>query len=430
MFRGRIHDYEFFKRWNHLPTSKEVQKRRKTCIFISQFAQTEKILISKLATKRFSTLFNMQLLSTFTIGGQDLKNRIVLAPMTRARCTPTEDPFDPICTIPNDLMAEHYAQRASCGLIVSEATAISELGSGWRNAPHIRTPEQVEGWKKVTDAVHEKDGIIYLQLWHMGRAAHSSHHPTTNDIVSASAIAAKGDGKTVNGEHVPYETPRALTTDEVQETIQDYVKAAKLAKEAGFDGIEVHSANGYLMDQFLQSSSNQRNDQYGGSQENRLRFLKETIEALIADGAFPANRIGFRLSPNGTFGDMGSDDNDTMFPFVCQKLDPLGLAYVHVMDGLGFGFHGLCKAVTVADIRKVWNGPIISNIGMNKDTAEGMVRSGASDLVAFGRLYISNPDLPERFANNWPVVPEADYEHWWNPTAEKGYTDFPVYVEG
>jgi N-ethylmaleimide reductase len=348
--------------------------------------------------------------------------------MTRARCTPTEDPFDPVCFIPNDLMAEHYAQRASGGLLVTEATGISELGGGWRNAPHIRTPEQVAGWKKVTDAVHEKDGIIYLQLWHMGRAAHSSHHPSTNDSVSASAIAAKGDTKTITGEHVPYETPRALTTEEVKETIKDFVKATRLAKEAGFDGVEIHSANGYLIDQFLQSSTNLRDDEYGGSPENRLRILKETVEAMIEDGAFPANRIGFRLSPNGAYGDMGSADNDTMFPFVCQQLEPLGLAYVHVMDGLGFGYHGLCKAVTVADIRKVWSGPIIANVGLTKESAEGMVRSGAADLVCFGRLYISNPDLPERFANDWPLAPPASYETWWGPTAEKGYTDFPAYT--
>jgi len=370
----------------------------------------------------------MQLLSPFTIGGQELKNRVVLAPMTRGRCTPTEEPFDPINAIPNDLMAEHYAQRASGGLLVTEATAVSELGAGWRNAPHIRTADQVEGWKKVTSAVHAKGGVIYLQLWHMGRAAHSSHHPSTNDTVSASAIAAVGQTHAVTGEYVDYEVPRALTAEEVQETTQDFVKAARLAKEADFDGVELHSANGYLFDQFLQSSSNQREDQYGGSPENRLRFLKETVEALIEDGAFPANRIGFRISPNGNYGSMGSADNDTMFPYVCEELDKYGLAYVHVMDGLGFGFHSLCKVVTVADIRKVWSGPIITNIGLNKESAEGVIRSGAADLAAFGRLYISNPDLVERFANNWPVEPEAAYEHWWYPTGEKGYTDFPFYT--
>lgn len=325
-------------------------------------------------------------------------------------------------------MAEYYAQRASGGLLLTEATAISELGGGWRNAPHIRTPEQVAGWKKVTDAVHANDGIIYLQLWHMGRAAHSSHHPTTNDSVSASAIAAKGTTNNIHGEHVPYDVPRALTTEQIQETIQDYVTATRLAKEAGFDGVEIHGANGYLVDQFLQSCSNVRDDEYGGSQENRMRFLKEIVNAIIEDAAFPPNRIGFRISPNGTFGDMGSADNDTMFPFVCQQLEPLGLAYVHVMDGLGFGYHELCKPVTCADIRKVWTGPIITNVGLTKESAEGMVRSGAADLACFGRLYMSNPDLPERFANDWPLAPPAEYETWWRPTAEKGYTDFPPYT--
>jgi len=377
-----------------------------------------------------STTSQMQLLSPFVVGGQVLKNRVVLAPLTRSRCTPTESPFDPICTIPNDLMLEYYVQRASGGLLITEATAISELGAGWRNAPHIRTDAQVQGWKKVTSAVHDKGGIMYLQLWHMGRASHSSHHPSTNDVVSASAIAAPGQTHhVVTNEYVDFEVPRPLTVKEIHETIKDYVKAARLAKEANFDGIEIHSANGYLLDQFLQSSSNKREDQYGQSPENRLRFLKETVEALIQDGAFPANRIGFRIAPNGNYGGMGSIDNDTMFPFVCQEMSKYGLAYVHVMDGTGsWGGHSCCKMVTVSDIRKVWSGTIIANVGLTKDIAEGMIRSGAADLAAFGRLFMSNPDLPERFANNWPVEPEAAYEHWWYPHGEIGYTDFPCFT--
>jgi len=317
-------------------------------------------------------------------------------------------------------------------LLIAEATAISEEASGWLNAPHIRTAENVEGWKKVTDAVHQKDGVIYLQLWHMGRQTHSSFHPATGDIVSASAIPCKGQVHTATtGEKVDYETPRSLTVEQIKATIQDYVKAGQLAKEAGFDGIEVHSANGYLLDQFLQSSTNQRSDEYGGSMENRVRFLREVIEALIADGSFPANRIGFRLSPNGVFGDMGSEDNATMFPFVAKEMSKYGLAYLHLMDGLGFGFHNKCKVVTAAEMKSAFNsGPIIANVGLTKDIAEGMIRSGAVDLCAFGRLYISNPDLPERFANGWSVEPEASYETWWQPTGAKGYTDFPFYNDG
>merc|ERR1712176_56299 len=191
--------------------------------------------------------------------------------------------------------------------------------------------------------------------------------------------------------------------------IQDYVKAAKLAQEAGFDGIEVHSANGYLIDQFLQSCSNNRTDQYGGSMENRIRFLQEVVEAIIESVAFPANRIGFRLSPNGVFGAMGSKDNYEMFTYVAQTMSKYGLAYLHAMDGKGFGWHDLCQEVKVFDLKKNFNGPVICNVGLTKDTAEGMIRSGGADLACFGRLYMSNPDLPARIANNWPLAKEAEY---------------------
>jgi len=261
----------------------------------------------------------------------------------------------------------------------------------------------------------------------MGRQAHSSFHPTTKRTVSASAEKMAGTVKSSEGENVEGEVPHALTVDEIKTTIADYVHAAEKAKAAGFDGIEVHGANGYLIDQFLQSKTNKRTDHYGGSKENRIRFLKEIVEAIIASGAFPANRVGFRISPNGAFGDMGSEDNFEMFTYVAKEMNQYGLAYLHVMDGLGFGYHGKDKVVTCADIRKNFDGAIMANVGLTKEIAEGMVRSGACDLVCFGRLYISNPDLPERFANNWPLADSAPYETWWGPTAEKGYTDWPVY---
>merc|ERR1712176_20969 len=197
-------------------------------------------------------------------------------------------------------------------------------------------------------------------------------------------------GKSSENEDVESEVPHALTVDEIKATIADYVNAAKRAKAAGFDGVEVHSANGYLIDLFLQSKTNKRTDEYGGSKENRVRFLKEVTEAIIASGAFPASRIGFRLSPNGAFGDMGSEDNFETFVHVAKEMNT-------------------------------------SNLALTKEIAEGMVRSGAVDLVCFGRLYMSNPDLPERFANNWPLADPAPYETWWGHTAEKGYTDWPVY---
>ena len=344
------------------------------------------------------------------------------------RGTPTEDPFDPLSRIPNEIQAEYYEQRASAGLVITEATAISEEGYGWRNVPQIVTDAEVEGWKKVVDRVHAKGGKIYLQLWHMGRTAHSSFHPATNRSVSASNIAADVKTKNSRMEEVDAEVPHAMTVEEIQSTIQDFVAACKQCKKAGFDGVEIHGANGYLIDQFLQSCSNDRTDKYGGSMENRLRFLKEIIQAIVDSGSYPANRIGVRISPNGNFGSMGSEDNYEMFTLVAKELNPFGLAFLHVLDGLGFGYHAKAKVVRVADIRKHFDGIIICNIGLTKDTAEGMIRSGAADMAAFGRLYISNPDLPERFANNWPVEEPAAYPTWWGPTGAAGYTDFPTYT--
>jgi len=335
--------------------------------------------------------------------------------------------MDPVSRTPNDVQALYYEQRASGGLVITEATGISEEGYGWRNAAAIYTDEHVEGWKKVTERVHAKDGKIFCQLWHMGRQAHSSFHPTTNRVVAPSAEKMAGTVKSSENEDVESEVPHALTVDEIKATITDYVNAAERAKAAGFDGVEIHSANGYLIDLFLQSKTNKRTDEYGGSKENRVRFLKEVTEAIITSGAFPASRIGFRLSPNGAFGDMGSEDNFETFVYVAKEMNTYNLAYMHVMDGLGFGFHAKDKIVTCADLRKVYDGIIMANVGLTKEVAEGMVRSGAVDLVCFGRLYMSNPDLPERFANNWPLVDPAPYETWWGHTAEKGYTDWPVY---
>lgn len=396
---------------------------------------------------------DLQLLSKFSLGGQELKNRVVLAPLTRARyvavcqklmgiqhdeskqiffsisrCTPTEDPYDEANTIPNDIMGDYYEQRAGGGLIISEGTQISKEGTGWLNAPHIHTEEQMQAWKSIVSRVHQADGVIYMQLWHIGRQSHTSFHPDTHRIVSASAIPMPtGKTKTIHGEEAEPETPHALTKEEIQQTIRDFVHSAKLAQAAGFDGIELHSANGYLIDQFLQSCSNVRTDEYGGSVENRTRLLVEVFQAIVESGAFPPNRIGFRLSPNGSFGGMGSPDNDTAFLEIAKIMNELNPAYMHLMDGLGFGYHGKCKALTAADFRKVFDHPIICNVGLTKEVAEGMVRSGACDLTCFGRLFMSNPDLPERFANDWPLNDMPPYETWWRPTGATGYTDWPVY---
>lgn len=359
----------------------------------------------------------------FALGDLTLANRLVMGPMTRARCDEGTD-------IPNALMAEHYRQRATAGLIISEGTQISEEGKGWKDAPSIYLPEHVEGWKIVTDAVHESGGTIFCQLWHIGRQAHSSFHPSTGDIVSASDVPVpSGTTRDVNGQHVPYEVPRPLSVEQIQTTVRDYANAARKAAEAGFDGVEIHGANGYLVDQFLQTCSNKRTDSYGGSMENRARFLIEIVEAIIADGAFAANRVGVRLAPNGAFGGMGSPDNDQMFPYVAGRLSKYGLAYLHVMDGTGFGAHELCPNVSCMDMKMAFQGPIIANVGLTKEIAEGMLRSGAVDLACFGRPYISNPDLATRFAKNLPLNPDAEFDTWWHMKGEKGYNDFPFAQE-
>lgn len=278
----------------------------------------------------------------------------------------------------------------------------------------------------MVDRVHAKNGVIFLQLWHMGRQSHSVYQPEHGQVVSASDVQImNGMCHLPDGSKAPYEKPRPLSTEEVKQTVQDYKNCAALAKKAGFDGVEIHGANGYLIDQFFQSCTNKREDEYGGSFENRARFAIEIIEAVSE--VYKPTQIGFRISPNGSFGDMGSEDNDVFFIELAAKLDKYNLGYLHVMDGLGFGFHGKCKALTTSDIRKVYSGTIMGNCGLTRDIAEGMLRSGSMDLASFGRPYISNPDLAERFQNNWPLAPDADYSTWYIPSGAKGYTDFPFY---
>ena len=358
------------------------------------------------------------LLSQFDLQGLSLKNRIVMAPLTRARAG-TE-------RVPNALMTEYYAQRATAGLIITEATTISKQANGWQNSPGIYTDEQSEAWKKVVQAVHAKGTPIFLQLWHTGRASHSSLQENGQLPVAPSAIKINADGiHTPNGKQ-PYEVPRALETEEVALVVEDYRKAAERALAAGFDGVEIHAANGYLIDEFLQSKTNQRSDRYGGSLENRYRFLKEIVESIST--VWEPNRIGVRLSPNGNYNDMGSKDYRETFLYVAQQLNEYGLAYLHVVDGLGFGFHELGEPMTLAEFRQVFTSPLIGNCGYTQETAEAAIRDGHADLIAFGRPFISNPDLVERFANGWALNPPADVKIWYS-FDEEGYTDFPTYQE-
>ena len=357
-----------------------------------------------------------RLLEPFRLHDLDLRNRMVMAPLTRSRSGPDR--------IPNSTMAEYYAQRSSAGLIVSEATTISPQANGWLESPGIYTDAMEAGWRIITDAVHARGGRIFLQLWHMGRASHSAFHGG-RPPVSASAVRIHGDGIHTPAGKQPYETPRALESHEVAGVVADYAAAAARARAAGFDGVEIHAANGYLIDQFLQAKTNLRTDDYGGSIEKRCRFLIDVVAAVAR--VWPSHRVGVRISPNGAFNDMGSPNYREQFLHAAAALDRLRLGYLHVVDGLAFGFHALGEPMTLADFRGVFRGPIVGNCGYTLETAEAAVQAGHADLIAFGRPYISNPDLVERFANGWPLAPMASMTDWYTPTAAKGYTDFPTY---
>ncbi len=355
------------------------------------------------------------LLSPFDLRGLALRNRVVMAPLTRARAGCER--------VPNDLMVEYYTQRASAGLIITEATTISEQGIGWIDSPGIYNNAQESGWKKIVAALHTRGTPVFLQLWHCGRASHSAFHGG-QPAVSASAIKINGDYIHTPQGKLPYEAPRALATAEVAAVVEDYRRAAARAKAAGFDGVEIHAANGYLIDQFLQSKTNQRTDAYGGSIENRCRLLKEIVAATLT--VWPADRVGVRLSPNGNFNDMGAPDFRETFTYAAGQLNAFGLAYLHVVDGLAFGFHEQGKPMTLADFRAVFTGPLMGNCGYTQETAEAAIAAGAADLIAFGRPYLSNPDLVERFAHGWELNPPADVKVWSAPD-ERGYTDFPFH---
>ncbi len=359
------------------------------------------------------------LLNPFNLSDDlSLKNRVVMAPMTRSRAG-TE-------RMPNQLMAEYYRQRSNAGLIISEATTISEMANGWEQTPGIYTEQQAIAWKQVVEAVHGEGTPIFLQLWHCGRASHSSFHPNGELPVAPSAIMIDGDYiHTPNGKQ-SYETPRALLTEEISEIVENYRKAAERAKMAGFDGVEIHAANGYLIDTFLQSKTNHRSDRYGGSLENRYRFLKEIVEAILT--VLPADKVGVRLSPNGNYNSMGSPDYRETFLYIAEQLNQYNLSYLHLLDGLAFGFHELGDPMTLSEFRSVFSRPLIGNCGYTQETAEASIQAGDADLIAFGRPFITNPDLVERFANDWPLNPPPETRIWYSFTAE-GYTDFPTYSD-
>lgn len=359
-----------------------------------------------------------------TLGDLSLSNRIVLASLTRGRSGPSR--------VPGDHNVEYYRQRATnFGLILTEAASISPMGEGWRDSASLITEEQMAGWKKVVDACHKEGAQIVAQMWHTGRAGHSSYLPE-DKCVSASNIPIPGDGVyTADGTKQPHEVPRPLTVDEVKSTIEDYKAAAQRCKDAGFDGVEVHAANGYLLDQFLQTCSNDRTDEYGGSVENRFRFLKEVFEAVFT--VYPPSRVGVKISPNGVFNGMGAADNFDSFSYFFDEIDKLGLAYVQTMDGLAFGFHEKCAPMELADIKKhLPNTAIMANCGYTPESAETAVQSGNAEAVAFGRPTLANPDYVDRLKNGYPIADTLSNDMWFTVTEEiranpsKGYIDMPA----
>jgi len=360
------------------------------------------------------------LFDSLKIGDLTLPNRLVMAPLTRMRSAQPGD-------IPQEINAKYYAQRATAGLIISEATQISQQGKGYPATPGIYSDEQVAGWKLVTKAVHEKGGRIFLQLWHVGRISHPSHQINGEAPVAPSAIAAKNSG-TYTAEFKPTEilTPRALETAEISGIVADFKKAAQNAKEAGFDGVEVHGANGYLLDQFLQDGSNKRTDQYGGSIENRARLLLEVMDAAIS--VWGAGRVGVRLSPYGTFNDVSDSDPEKLFSYVLEKLDERKIAFVDLIEPRASSAGGadaeVKNAPNTANIfREKFSGVLISAGGYNPELAKEEVANGKADAVAFGRYFISNPDLVRR-------IKEGKELNKYNRATfygggEAGYTDYP-----
>ena len=349
------------------------------------------------------------LFDTLNVGRLALPNRILLAPLTRTRAG--------LEHMPNDLMAEYYAQRASGGLLITECTMVAPGTSAFTTEPGIYSPEQITAWKKVTDAVHAQGGRIFMQIWHSGRAAHPAMNNGT-DNVSSSAIAIDGEVHTPQGK-LPNAQPRALSLEEIPALVQAYVQGAKNAVEAGFDGVEVHGANGYLIDQFLRDGANQRTDAYGGSLENRARFLFEVLTAVTE--AIGADRVGLRLSPLNSYNSMIDSDPLALIGFLAERLNAFNLAYLHVMRA---DFFQKQTADVMPLARAHYQGVLVGNMGYSPDEAEQAISEGKLDAVAFGTAYLANPDLPERIRAGVELN-KPDASTFYTPGAA-GYTDYPT----
>jgi len=379
-------------------------------------------MIPQVAQMKCPSLF-----SPLEVGPYQLRHRVVMAPLTRMRAE--RDSF-----APRPLNADYYGQRATRGgLIIAEASPVLATGRGNPATPGIYSQPQLEGWRQVVDAVHARGGIIFLQLWHVGRVSHSSFQPGGALPVAPSAVPITGSGMmamTADGKVVPYETPRALATSEIAGIVEAFRNGAQNALAAGFDGVEIHGANGYLLEQFLQSRSNRRTDQYGGSIENRARLLMEIMQAAI--GVWGGGRVGVRLSPYGVANDSGEADPMPLYTHVVKSLDRLGLAYVHFIEPRSSGAgraevnHQNVPSAMVL-FRPFWNGILISAGGFTGETAEAAIAQGHADAIAFGRIFISNPDLPRRLSRGFPITPYNRATFYGGDAA--GYTDYPVYDE-
>jgi N-ethylmaleimide reductase len=361
------------------------------------------------------------LFETYQLGDLTLPNRVIMAPLTRSR---SRQPGD----VPTDLNATYYRQRATAGLIISEATQVSPQGKGYAFTPGIHSEEQIEGWRKVTDAVHQAGGRIHLQLWHVGRISRPELQPNGETPVAPSAIAPKGAQTFISAESgmVDVLEPRALSTDEIPGVVEQFRIGAENAKKAGFDGVEIHAANGYLLDQFLRTGTNQRTDEYGGSLENRLRFPMMVVDAVLK--VWGKERTGIRVSPTGSFNDMHDDHPVETYGAFAKALNQAGLAYVEVVEDSFQGNHANGRPEEVINaIRNGFSGTYIANGGYTAEEARKRIEAGRCDLVSFGRPIIANPDLPERFRQSAPLN-EWDGSTFYGGD-ERGYTDYPTLSE-
>ena len=352
------------------------------------------------------------LFSPINLGKIELANRIVMSSLTRNRAGAGN--------VPTDLVAEYYRQRASAGLILTEASPICPEGHGYPRTPGIHSPEQIEGWKKVTKAVHDAGGKIAIQLWHVGRISHPDLQPGGALPVAPSAIRPAGQAVTYTGMK-DFVTPRALEVSEIGTLVETYAKAAQNAMQAGFDGVEVHAGNGYLLDQFLRSSSNQRSDRYGGSAENRARFLLEVMDAVCS--AIGNGKVGVRLSPVTSFNDMADENPQGTFEHVVNALNRFDLAFLDLLQGTGGAPREAWLPFDYARLRTLYKGNMVLNNGYDYASAAHEIESGAADAIAFGRLILANPDLVDRFRAGAPLN-APDYDKLY-AGEEKGYTDYP-----